>query len=156
MQDTWKAVEELAARLEEHSTLPVEQRRLLQLLKITEEAGEVAEAVIGATGQNPRKGFSHTWADVEAEVCDVIITAMVALARMNPDAREVFAAHVAKVAGRGLGKGSGTAAGTGAARPASSAATRGAGLPATGAGASVPPTETPDPGEGANAAEQDG
>ncbi|ONK12641.1 hypothetical protein STBA_33890 [Streptomyces sp. MP131-18] len=100
MHETWTAVERIAAWLEEHSTLPVEQRRLLQLLKITEEAGEVAEAVIGATGQNPRKGRSHTWQDVEAEVCDVIVTAMVALARLTPDAREVFAAHLARVVER--------------------------------------------------------
>lgn len=100
--DAWTAVEGIAARLEAHSTLPVEQRRLLQILKITEEAGEVAEAVIGATGQNPRKGRSHTWQDVEAELCDVIITAMVALARLTPEAREIFATHLGRVAARDL------------------------------------------------------
>jgi NTP pyrophosphatase (non-canonical NTP hydrolase) len=100
--DTWDVVERLAARLEAHSTLPVEQRRILQILKITEEAGEVAEAVIGATGQNPRKGFSHTWEDVESELCDVIISAMVALARLTPDARATFATHLARVTDRDL------------------------------------------------------
>ncbi|PJE94471.1 hypothetical protein CUT44_30110 [Streptomyces carminius] len=100
--EAWEVVERLTARLEAHSTLPAEQRRILQILKITEEAGEVAEAVIGATGQNPRKGHSHTWDDVRAEVCDVIVTAMVALARLTPDARQVFAGHLAKVAARDL------------------------------------------------------
>jgi NTP pyrophosphatase (non-canonical NTP hydrolase) len=100
--DPWDAVQELSARLQEGSTLPAEQRLLLQILKITEEAGEVAEAVIGAYGQNPRKGRSHTWQDVESEVCDVIITAMVALTRLNPEARTVFAAHLARVVGRDL------------------------------------------------------
>ncbi|WP_369394348.1 MazG-like family protein [Streptomyces sp. CG1] len=103
MADTWRTISRLADRLEDHSTLPREQRILLQLLKIQEEAGEVAEAVIGAMGQNPRKGYSHTWEDVEAEVCDVIVTGMVALARMNPDAAAVFARHMERLAERDLG-----------------------------------------------------
>ncbi|MGA5210303.1 MazG-like family protein [Streptomyces pseudogriseolus] len=97
MTDTWTTIARLATRLEEHSTLPREQRVLLQLLKIQEEAGEVAEAVIGAMGQNPRKGFSHTWEEVEAEICDVIVTGMVALMRMNPHAPEVFAGHLNRI-----------------------------------------------------------
>ncbi|MEU6090747.1 MazG-like family protein [Streptomyces sp. NPDC047085] len=104
MTDTWQTITRLAVRLEDHSTLPHEQRILLQLLKIQEEAGEVAEAVIGAMGQNPRKGHSHTWEDVEAEVCDVIVTGMVALARMNPDAATVFARHMERIAARDLGE----------------------------------------------------
>jgi NTP pyrophosphatase (non-canonical NTP hydrolase) len=103
MDDMWDAIEGLVARLDERSELPVQQRRLLQLLKISEEAGEVAQAVIGAYGQNPRKGFSHTWEDVEAEVCDVAVTALVALARLNPDARAVFARHLERVTARDLG-----------------------------------------------------
>ncbi|MET9830862.1 MazG-like family protein [Streptomyces sp. NPDC006385] len=102
MPDTWQTIARLARRLEDHSTLPREQRVLLQLLKIQEEAGEVAEAVIGAMGQNPRKGHSHTWDDVESEVCDVITTGMVALMRMNPDAEAVFARHMARIASRDL------------------------------------------------------
>ena len=102
MPDTWKTIADLACRLEDHSTLPREQRILLQLLKIQEEAGEVAEAVIGAMGQNPRKGHSHTWGDVEAEICDVIVTGMVALTRMNPDAQAVFARHMDRIASRDL------------------------------------------------------
>ncbi len=58
---------------------------LLRILKLSEEVGEVAEAVIGATGQNPRKGFSHTWDDVQAELCDVAITALMALRTLTPD-----------------------------------------------------------------------
>ncbi|UNM12234.1 MazG-like family protein [Streptomyces formicae] len=102
MTDTWQTIARLAGRLEDHSTLPREQRILLQLLKIQEEAGEVAEAVIGAMGQNPRKGHSHTWEDVESEVCDVIVTGMVALIRMNPEAAAVFARHMKRIAARDL------------------------------------------------------
>jgi hypothetical protein len=45
---------------------------------------------------------THTWQDVEAELCDVILTAMVALTTVNPDARKVFAEHLDRVAGRSL------------------------------------------------------
>ncbi|MER5398673.1 MazG-like family protein [Streptomyces sp. NPDC002599] len=76
---------------------------LLRFLKLSEEVGEVAQAVIGATGQNPRKGVSHTWDDVRSELCDVVITAMVALRSLAPDAREVFTARLASVADRSLG-----------------------------------------------------
>ncbi|MFD4260273.1 MazG-like family protein [Streptomyces sp. NPDC058534] len=76
---------------------------LLRMLKLSEEVGEVAEAVIGATGQNPRKGVTHTWKDVEAELCDVVITAMVALRTLTPEARDVFGRHLARVAGRPRG-----------------------------------------------------
>nr|WP_234365082.1 hypothetical protein [Streptomyces sp. RTd22] len=51
----------------------------MRLLKVTEEAGEAAAAYIGMTGQNPRKGTTHSAADVADELCDVIIAAAVAL-----------------------------------------------------------------------------
>ncbi|MCX4574646.1 MazG-like family protein [Streptomyces sp. NBC_01571] len=76
---------------------------LLRILKLSEEVGEVARAVIGATGQNPRKGTTHTWDDVRAELCDVVITGLVALRTLGPDAREVFTAHLAGVTDRSLG-----------------------------------------------------
>jgi NTP pyrophosphatase (non-canonical NTP hydrolase) len=73
---------------------------LLRILKLSEEVGEVAEAVIGATGQNPRKGVTHTWDDVQSELCDVAITALVALRTLTPQAREVFARHLERVTQR--------------------------------------------------------
>ncbi|MEU9111911.1 MazG-like family protein [Streptomyces sp. NPDC048483] len=96
----WAAVEELVRWLDDGSALPPEQVRLLRILKLSEEAGEVAQAVIGATGQNPRKGHSHTWDDVQSELCDVIVTAMVALRTLTPDARRVFDGHLGRVAER--------------------------------------------------------
>ncbi|MEU9863758.1 MazG-like family protein [Streptomyces sp. NPDC047971] len=102
MTDPWNTIDRLASWIASHHTLPPEQDVLLRVLKLSEEVGEVAEAVIGATGQNPRKGTSHTWQDVEAELCDVIITAMVALRTLTPDAPEVFAGHVRRVAERSL------------------------------------------------------
>ncbi|QTZ96117.1 MazG-like family protein [Streptomyces auratus AGR0001] len=96
----WEAVDGIVHWLDRESTLPPEQERLLRLLKLSEEAGEVAQAVIGATGQNPRKGHSHTWDDVHGELCDVILTAMVALRTLTPEARGVFDEHLRRVAAR--------------------------------------------------------
>ncbi|MFF9013845.1 MazG-like family protein [Streptomyces sp. NPDC014870] len=103
--DAWHTVERLASWISAHHSLPPEQDVLLRVLKLSEEVGEVAQALIGATGQNPRKGTTHSWQDVEAELCDVIITAMVALRTLTPDASEVFAGHVRRVAERSLGEG---------------------------------------------------
>ncbi|MFC0601432.1 MazG-like family protein [Streptomyces palmae] len=98
----WDSVRQLVAWLDRNSAVPPEQRSLLRVLKLSEEVGEVAAAVFGATGQNPRKGLTHTWEEVHAELCDVILTAMVALASLTPDAREVFAAHLRRVTARSL------------------------------------------------------
>ncbi|WP_251055264.1 MazG-like family protein [Streptomyces sp. ISL-66] len=97
MEDPWKTIGALAARFDVHDRergMGREESVTLQILKIGEEFGEAAQAVIGAKGTNPRKGHSHTWGDVEAEVADVIITAMVALARMRPDAPAYLAEHL--------------------------------------------------------------
>ncbi|MEU9149390.1 hypothetical protein AB0D59_02260 [Streptomyces sp. NPDC048417] len=56
-----------------------EHEAAMRLMKVAEEAGEATAAYIGMTGQNPRKGISHTTADVADELCDVIIAAAVAL-----------------------------------------------------------------------------
>lgn len=74
----------------------------MQLMKITEEAGEVTAAYIGMTGQNPRKGVTHTAEDVAAELCDVILAAATALHRFAPDPAQTLDAHAARV-GRRIG-----------------------------------------------------
>jgi NTP pyrophosphatase (non-canonical NTP hydrolase) len=69
----------------------------MRIMKIGEEFGEVAEAYAGMYGQNPRKGVTHTLDDVCSELCDVIVTAMVALATVAGDAdkaAEVIDAHL--------------------------------------------------------------
>ncbi|KUO23049.1 MazG-like family protein [Streptomyces dysideae] len=101
--DLWAAVDDLWAWLEANRPVGGREGMLLRMLKLSEEVGEVAEAVIGATGQNPRKGTSHTWEDVESELCDVVITALVALRTLTPDTREVFTRHLARVTERSLG-----------------------------------------------------
>jgi hypothetical protein len=47
-------------------------------------------------------GITHSWDDVQAELCDVVITALIALRTLTPDAREVFARHLDRVARRSL------------------------------------------------------
>lgn len=102
LDPTWETVGRLHAWLDAQSDLPPKQDTLLRMLKLSEEVGEVAQAIIGATGQNPRKGTTHSWRDVESELCDVIITAMVALRTLTPDASEVFASHLRGIAKRSL------------------------------------------------------
>ncbi|MBK3579667.1 MazG-like family protein [Streptomyces sp. MBT65] len=101
--ELWAGIEDLWTWVD--TNRPVEGREglLLRILKLSEEVGEVAQAVIGATGQNPRKGVTHTWDDVQGELCDVVITALVALRTLTPDTQEVFARHLARVMERSLG-----------------------------------------------------
>ncbi|MFJ6194505.1 MazG-like family protein [Micromonospora sp. NPDC092111] len=71
-----------------------------RILKLTEEAGEAAGAWIGVLGQNPRKGVTHSHADVAAELADVVLTALVAIESLGLDARTVVATCAAKVQSR--------------------------------------------------------
>jgi hypothetical protein len=57
---------------------------LCQALKVQEEAGELAQAVIGVLGQNPRKGVTHTWRDVINEAIDVAMSALVLAETVDP------------------------------------------------------------------------
>ncbi|OKK17336.1 hypothetical protein AMK16_20985 [Streptomyces sp. CB00455] len=105
MTASWDTITALADRFDAADAelgLPPEESHLLQVLKIGEEFGEAAQAVIGAKGTNPRKGRSHSWEDVHDEVCDVVITGMVALARMRPDASAYFTAQLALKAAKFL------------------------------------------------------
>ncbi|MFD7558106.1 MULTISPECIES: MazG-like family protein [unclassified Streptomyces] len=105
MTTPWDTIHALADRFDDSDAgkgIRPEESHVLQVLKIGEEFGEAAQAVIGAKGTNPRKGHSHTWDDVHDEVCDVIITGMVALARMRPDAAEYFAGRLELKAGNFL------------------------------------------------------
>lgn len=54
-----------------------------RISKIMEEAGEAVAAYIGATGQNPRKGVTHTTDDVIEELLDVALTALGAVEHMR-------------------------------------------------------------------------
>ncbi|MDN3020622.1 MazG-like family protein [Streptomyces sp. S.PB5] len=101
--DVWAGIDALWAWIDTSRPLDGKEALLLRMLKLSEEVGEVAQAVIGATGQNPRKGTTHTWDDVQGELCDVVITALIALRTLTPDTREVFDRHLRRVLERSLG-----------------------------------------------------
>ncbi|MFD9072903.1 MazG-like family protein [Streptomyces lasiicapitis] len=100
--DLWATVDRLHSWLESHSRNPPRETLLLRMLKLAEETGEVAQAVIGATGQNPRKGTTHTWDDVESELCDVVITALVALRTLTPAPEQALASRLRAVEQRSV------------------------------------------------------
>src|SRR5690349_20937330 len=93
------AVHAAANWLDEHNG--ASQTELsLRVLKVAEEVGEAAAAWIGATGQNPRKGITHTYADVAVELADVAFTALVAIDSLGLDPAEAMARCAAKVRAR--------------------------------------------------------
>lgn len=75
----------------------------MRLMKVTEEAGEVAQAYLGVHGQNPRKGITRIVPDVQDELCDVIVSAAVALASLIGNPEDVLTAKLAKIADRAAG-----------------------------------------------------
>ncbi|MBB0246461.1 hypothetical protein FNQ90_20680 [Streptomyces alkaliphilus] len=102
MEHLWPTIDRLVRWLDTETETTPEVARLLRVLKISEEAGEVAEAIHGVSRSNPRKGAGHTWQDVEKELCDVILSSMVALRTITPDAEKVFAERLDHVAQRSL------------------------------------------------------
>lgn len=107
MSNTWDNIGQLVAWLDREAPqdMTPNMQRMMRVLKIGEEFGEVAEALHGVTGSNPRKareGESHTWDDVEKELCDVVLTAMVALRTITPDAGKIFEENLERVTRRSL------------------------------------------------------
>ncbi|MCX5209759.1 MazG-like family protein [Kitasatospora sp. NBC_00240] len=91
----------------DHANGTGEAETAMRLLKLTEEVGEVSQAYIGFVGQNPRKGQTHTRNDVADELCDVIVTALVALHAFTDDAEQHFAGKLQHIADRVLTAGEG-------------------------------------------------
>lgn len=97
--DQWATIKGLVDWLD-HENGHDDREIGLRILKITEEAGEVAAAWIGVQGQNPRKGVTHTHPDVQDELVDVIVTAAVALASLVGNPQYVLDTKLAKIAAR--------------------------------------------------------
>lgn len=74
---------------EYHGDVPVEMR----ILKLTEEVGEAAEALIGVRGMNSRKGICRTSGDLLDELADVIITAAVAMSAVTGGGADEARSH---------------------------------------------------------------
>lgn len=93
MDDGWPSVFVIVAALKDiYGGGPYQEA--LRILKVSEEAGEAAQAYFGLTGQNPRKGVTHTREDVAKELCDVIITAAVALYSFTESPKELLAGRI--------------------------------------------------------------
>jgi NTP pyrophosphatase (non-canonical NTP hydrolase) len=67
---------------------------LWRLLKVQEEAGEVASGLIGFMGANKRKGVTHSEEEVAKELADVVVTAMVALHDWVPSPEQFMQDHL--------------------------------------------------------------
>ncbi|MGH8881367.1 MAG: MazG-like family protein [Stackebrandtia sp.] len=72
----------------------------LRIMKVGEEYGEAVAAWIGVTGQNPRKGETHNSGDVAAELADVVIAALVAIASLGHDPDSTVASRTARLTAR--------------------------------------------------------
>ncbi|WP_236049550.1 MazG-like family protein [Paractinoplanes ovalisporus] len=95
----WPAVDAARKWLDlSNGTLPLELT--CRILKVTEEAGEAAQAWIGLLGQNPRKGVTHTREEVAAELADVAFTALVAIASLDVSPHDALTACATKVRAR--------------------------------------------------------
>ncbi|MEW2287457.1 MazG-like family protein [Streptomyces sp. NPDC047841] len=105
--EQWETVGRLVGWLDRENGRG-EHERAMRLIKLTEEVGEVGQAYVGLTGQNPRKGVTHTAADVADELCDVIVTAAVALHSFSPDPAATLAAKLDAIAVRTFGPPSAT------------------------------------------------
>jgi len=75
------AVAALTAWLDSHNR-PDREELGLRILKVTEEAGEVADAWLGIVGHNPG-GVTGTYDTVAAELADVALTVLVAVSSLG-------------------------------------------------------------------------
>jgi phosphoribosyl-ATP pyrophosphohydrolase len=97
--DLYATVAAAANWLDEHNGAS-QAEKCMRILKVVEEAGDAAAAWIGTTGQNPRKGITHTTDQVAAELADVAFTALVAIASLGHDPATVLHTCAAKVGAR--------------------------------------------------------
>lgn len=95
--DPWPILADLAAWLDRINGRSHDETTM-RLFKVVEEAGEVAAAWGGVTGQNPRKGITHTLDDVADELCDVAVTALVALYSVTTDPAAHFDRKLQQIA----------------------------------------------------------
>ena len=61
-----------------------------RVAKASEEAGEAIDALIGITGQNPRKGVYGSMDDLLDELADVALTGMYAIQHFTKDRTETW------------------------------------------------------------------
>jgi hypothetical protein len=91
---------EIYETISDHQAEIADDPEQLRLMKLSEEVGEVMQAYIGVVGANKRKGVTHYPLDVAKELCDVIVTARVALQDWVDDPERFLELHVQGVASR--------------------------------------------------------
>lgn len=77
-KEQWVKIERVAEHYAQFHDTP-RQMLSAQLHQLTSELGEVADAFIGCTGANRRKGFTHTDEDLANELGDLAMTAVMTL-----------------------------------------------------------------------------
>lgn len=85
----WRIVEALDEHLDDGAAETYHGQPLAQdwarVAKVTEEAGEAIDALIGVTGQNPRKGQYGSMDDLMSELADVAMTGLYAIQHFTKD-----------------------------------------------------------------------
>lgn len=61
-----------------------------RVAKVSEEVGEAIDALIGVTGQNPRKGHYGTQLDLLSELADVALTGIYAIQHFTKNRHETL------------------------------------------------------------------
>jgi hypothetical protein len=90
-QDTidWQAIRFIDEWLDEMVSADYHNQPLAQdwarVAKVSEECGEAIQALIGYTGQNPRKGKSGSQGDLLNELADIVMTGILALQHFTKD-----------------------------------------------------------------------
>lgn len=69
--------------IDEGTTLGPEAQVWHRVSKVAEEAGEAVAALLGYTGANPRKGYTHTLDQVDAELMQTALSALGASAHLH-------------------------------------------------------------------------
>jgi hypothetical protein len=88
----WQAVAQIDAWLDfecndDYITQPLAQD-WARICKVIEELGESVQALIGYTGQNPRKGVTNTQVDMLGELADTTIAAILAMQHFTKSSNE--------------------------------------------------------------------
>lgn len=96
MIELFELVERFANMLDEYNGTS-DAELSMRVMKVTEEAGEVAQAWIGVHGANPRKGYSHTLDDVATELADVVLAALVAMESLGFRPEKTLATRVVEL-----------------------------------------------------------
>lgn len=91
---------DLLERLQKHYDRYGNGNLANQIIKVQEEVGEVAEAYVGWTGTNPRKGTTHSRYDIAMELADVIVTAALGILYTGHNVNRVIDDQMAKTTER--------------------------------------------------------